>query len=183
LAAQLSMSYVPDEAAALISGQHIRTLDFAKGVHAFDSSMQTWEDKLDTTSSGARSVFALLCFLLAGHAHAGSDCSTTEGHADQRRCLERAAHATRVKLEKAQGLLVERIRAWDAEPDDRQRAVTLLKQSFTHFAAFRDADCEYHAAAAAGGNGAGDRRLQCRIDLDSQYAASLGKQLAWYPPR
>lgn len=128
-------------------------------------------------------MFALLCFLFAGHAHAGSACSTTEGHADQRRCLERAAHATQVELEKAHGLLVERIRAWDAEPDDRQRAVTLLKQSFTRFAAFRDTECEYEAAAAAGGNGAGDRRLQCRIDLNRQYAASLGKQVVWYPSR
>jgi uncharacterized protein YecT (DUF1311 family) len=119
--------------------------------------------------------------MVTGCVHARSDCSTAESHADQRKCLERAAAATRAELEKAQALLIERIEAWDEEADYRQRAVKLLKQSVARFAEFRDTECEYEAAAAAGGNGAGDMRLQCQIDLNRQYAESLRKQLVWYP--
>jgi uncharacterized protein YecT (DUF1311 family) len=139
--------------------------------------------KLDTTSSGARLVFTLACFMFARCVHASNDCSTTENHADQRKFLERAASATRSKLEKVQALLIERIQAWDEAPNYRQREVKLLKQSFTRFVEFRDTECEYEAAAAAGGNGAGDMRLQCQIDLNRQHAESLRKQLVWCPSR
>ncbi|MBW8897346.1 MAG: DUF1311 domain-containing protein [Massilia sp.] len=137
--------------------------------------------KLDYTSFGARSVCFLACFMIAGYVHASSDCSTAESHADQRSCLERAASATRAKLETTQALLITRIEAWDESAGDRQRAVKLLKQSVARFAQFRDTECEYEAAAAAGGNGAGDMRLQCQIDLNRQYAESLRKQFVWYP--
>lgn len=119
--------------------------------------------------------------MCAGSVYANGDCRTTQSHADQRKCLEGAASRARAKLEKTQALLVERIQAWEEDPDYRQRAAKLLKQSFARFAEFRDAECEYEAAAAAGGNGAGDMRLQCQIDLSEQYAESLLKQLAWYP--
>jgi hypothetical protein len=59
--------------------------------------------------------------------------------------------------------------------------VKLLKQSVARFGQFRDTECKYEAAAAAGGNGAGDMQLQCQIDLNRQYAESLRKQFAWYP--
>jgi uncharacterized protein YecT (DUF1311 family) len=115
--------------------------------------------------------------------HASGDCDTGGSHANQRQCLERAASTSRAELEKAQSLLVERIQAWDEEPDYRLRAIKLLKQSFARYAEFRDTECEYEAAAAAGGNGAGDMRLQCQIDLNRQYAESLRKHLVWYPSR
>ena len=139
--------------------------------------------KVYAASFRAHSVFAIACFMSSGCVHASSDCSTTSSHADQRKCLERVASATQAKLEKAQALLVERIEAWDEGPDYRQRAVKLLKQSFARFTEFRDTECKYEAAAAAGGNGAGDMGLQCQIDMNRQYADSLCKQLAWYPSR
>jgi uncharacterized protein YecT (DUF1311 family) len=121
--------------------------------------------------------------MFAGCVYARSDCSTTESHADQRKCLERAASATWAKLEKAQALLIERIQAWDEEVDYRKTATRRLKRSSARFEEFRNTECEYEAAAAAGGNGAGDMRLQCQIDLNKQYAESLRKQLVWYPSR
>jgi uncharacterized protein YecT (DUF1311 family) len=128
----------------------------------------------------ARLFFALACFTFAASAYANSDCSTAESHADQRECLGRAASASRAELETVRASLVKRIKSWDEEPVYKQRALALLKQSFVRFERFRNSECEYEAAAAAGGNGAGDMRLQCQVDLNRHYAESLRKQLNWY---
>lgn len=125
-------------------------------------------------------LYALACLTAAGMAHANSDCSTAQSHADQRKCLEGAASESRARLAQARVLITNRIQAWDEEPVYRQRALTLLKESFLRFERFRDAECEYEAAAAAGGNGAGDMRLQCQIGLNREYTESLHRQLNRY---
>jgi uncharacterized protein YecT (DUF1311 family) len=128
----------------------------------------------------ARFFFALVCLASVGFTRASTDCGSATSHADQRDCLGRSASASRAELEKVRASLVKRIETWDEDPVYRQRSLTLLKQSFMHFERFRNSECEYEAAAAAGGNGAGDMRLKCQVDLNKQYAESLQKQLNWF---
>lgn len=127
-----------------------------------------------------RSFFALSCLAYAGFAYANSDCATADSHAGQRECLERAASASRAELEKARASLAKRIQAWDEASDYRQRSLRLLTNSFMRFERFRDAECEYEAASAAGGNGAGDMRLECKVSLNRAYTESLRQQFDWY---
>jgi uncharacterized protein YecT (DUF1311 family) len=127
-----------------------------------------------------RLFFALACSTFAGAAYANSDCHTAESHVGQRICLEGIASASQDELKKTHDSLVKRIREWDDEPDCAQKSLQLLEQSFVAFERFRDAECEYEAAAAAGGNGAGDMRLQCSISLNRKYNEILRTQMNWY---
>ena len=108
--------------------------------------------------------------------HANEICAANS-HGEQRQCLERIAAESRVKLEHARALLIKRIQTWDEEASYRQRTLTLLNQSYDRFKNYRNFQCEYEASTAAGGNGAGDMRLQCQIDLNAHYVTWLNTQL------
>lgn len=125
-----------------------------------------------------RVFFALLCSTLAGSAYASTQCGREKDHVGYRKCLEKKALQSRVKLDQAMALLARRIDSRDEELEYRQRTQARLQQSFGLFQRFRESHCEFESSLAAGGNGAGDMRLQCEAELNSRYTKSLQGHLA-----
>lgn len=119
------------------------------------------------------------CLSLAATAHA-QDCAAADDHASQRACLERLAAETDARLQAMEKRVSSRIALWGEAPvyiHGQQARFTAEKRTYR---AYRDAACAFDADAAAGGNGAGDMRLQCRIDLDRARMARLEERLDWF---
>jgi uncharacterized protein YecT (DUF1311 family) len=112
-------------------------------------------------------------------AHA-EDCSTVVGHAAERACLEHLAAKTDAQLQALEKRVAARIALWDQEPVYIHGQQARLKADERAYRDYREAACEFDADAAAGGNGAGDTRLQCRIDLDRARIARLKTRLDWF---
>lgn len=128
-------------------------------------------------------LIALIALMSARPAYAYADCSKEYSHVGQRICLERVASETQLELGRVRAALMKRIGSWDQEPRYAQTTSALLSASNASFEKFRRTQCDYEASAAAGGNGAGDRRLQCQSRLNKQYTESLRGQLDWYAAR
>lgn len=94
----------------------------------------------------------------------------------------RAAKNADGRVQAAQQLLRQRIGRWSEDPPERTRTRALFDDAANGFARFRQAQCDYEASVAAGGNGAGDMRLRCEIDLDEAYLKSIQSQSAWFAP-
>lgn len=119
------------------------------------------------------------CLLSIATVHA-QDCAEVDDHASQRQCLERMAANTDAQLQALEKRVAARISLWDQEPvyiHGQQARFTAEKRAYR---AYRDAACEFDADAAAGGNGAGDMRLECRIELDRARMARLKERLGWF---
>ena len=113
---------------------------------------------------------------------ASAACSDLPSHAEQRHCLELEAAKLSQQIETTQGVLRDRIAAWDEDANYKSRALALLASAASQFKAFTTAQCAFEASAAAGGNGAGDRQLECQISLGMAYLKSLQEQATWFPP-
>lgn len=119
---------------------------------------------------------ALLAIELAAAAEPLPDaasCSAEVGHADQRACLEHKAHARQERIALAERRVRETIAHWDQEQIYRDRSVSLLNASRRAYLAQRKATCEVEASSAAGGNAAGDLRLQCQERWDIKWLEQL----------
>jgi hypothetical protein len=109
-------------------------------------------------------------------------CEATPDHASERACLIRTARDADARVEAAQQLLRKRIGRWSEDPPERARTLALFNEAANGFARFRQAQCDYEASVAAGGNGAGDMRLRCQVALDEVYLESIRSQAAWFLP-
>lgn len=104
------------------------------------------------------------------------ECATGS-HAEIRACLDRLTASVEAELQRMEARLASRIALWDAEPPDVRRALQLLDVDRKAYRAYRAAQCELQASAAAGGNGAGDLRAMCMIEQDRVRIALLRAQL------
>jgi uncharacterized protein YecT (DUF1311 family) len=66
---------------------------------------------------------------------------------------------------------------WDQEAPFKTRARAEFDTSVETFRHHRAAQCELHAALAAGGNAASDRRLLCVIKLNGQRITQLQDEM------
>ncbi len=105
-------------------------------------------------------------------------CFSAESHAEARSCLQREASRSEESLRAAEGRLEAGLAQWQEEPEYRTTASKRLARASATFRQARDAQCELQAAFAAGGNGAGDRRLLCIIELNARRIADLDASLA-----
>lgn len=112
---------------------------------------------------------------------AGPDCQRHETHATYRACLERLASQADIDLVRQENVLRSKIGQWDETPDARRNSLQRFDLDAATYRRYRQSRCDYAASRAAGGNGAHDMRLSCRIALDAQRsemirddAASLG---------
>jgi len=106
-------------------------------------------------------------------AFAEKRCAESPSHIEMRDCLEQLDAQSRREVEEAQRELLAELRRWDREPEYRQATADALGLAISRFGPFRDAQCEYVASLAMGGNAASDRRLLCLIDLNEQRARQL----------
>ena len=123
-------------------------------------------------------------FSLAGLASAAPDCGGRScDHASERACWIKAAEKSKALVHSAQESLRKRIKGWDEDAEYIERTLVLFNESTKRFSRYRQSQCEFEASAASGGNGAGDMRLSCQIDLDETYLRSLRIQSTWFPGR
>lgn len=125
-----------------------------------------------------RSQFSLfLGALLSWHsAFATEECAKAYSHVEQRHCLEVLAQKAETEVKNSQAQVLKRIENWDEDKNYKQESRKLLRESLARFKAFKRSQCELEASSAAGGNGAGDMRLDCQIRLDREYAAELQRR-------
>lgn len=123
-----------------------------------------------------REAILLITALFAASTSATEECANTASHAEQRACLEALAKQTAAEVAAAQDAVRERIANWDEEEQYKSKSRKLLADSNKHFAALRASQCDLEASSAAGGNGAGDLRLDCQIRLNRNYVAELKRR-------
>jgi len=111
---------------------------------------------------------------------ASASCEVPADHVEQRQCSERQVAQLSRQVQEAQQLIRARISAWDEEPEHKVRSLALFNQSVRQFRTYQADQCEFEASVAAGGNGAGDMRLECQIGLYSHYLKSLQEQATWF---
>ena len=118
-------------------------------------------------------VVLVLGVAWAPNAQAECRWKSDVSHAEYRECLEREANQTNQEILATEQAIVARIRAADEEDGYKNQSIELLRTSGEAFRKYRTAQCEYEASTAAGGNGAGDLRLSCQIELDRAYIERL----------
>jgi uncharacterized protein YecT (DUF1311 family) len=113
-------------------------------------------------------------------------CSRRASHAGQRECLTRLAAKTDAELIEIESLLQARIRSREsadhAMAEYRRRSLAHHEAGIVAYRKYRDAHCELWASVAAGGNGADDMRLSCRVALDRDRAANIHELMQGLDP-
>ncbi len=133
-------------------------------------------------------VDILLFLVLASVAQAGElsvaqsidRCNSERVHAAQRACLSREALRYNDAVLAAQAVVRKRITAWDEDAGYKARSLKLFSATTRQYQRYRSSQCEFDASAAAGGNGAGDMRLTCQIELDGAYLTDLQNQTSQF---
>ena len=132
-----------------------------------------------------RRLAAILSLLsIAGHCQAaGPDCRQHETHAAYKACLERLASQSDVDLLRQEKALRSKIERWDETPAARRDTLQRFVLDVPAYRRYRQSRCDYAASMAAGGNGAHDMRLSCRIELDAEQSAMLSDDAASFDAR
>jgi hypothetical protein len=105
-------------------------------------------------------------------------CIAKQSHAEARACLEAEAEATARSVQDAESSALAALDRWNEEPNYKSNSAAALRESSKAFAQMRSVQCGYLASLAAGGNGAGDRRLLCEIALNERRVADLRASIA-----
>lgn len=102
-----------------------------------------------------------------------AQCLKLPSHAESRACLEAKVKESDSILDHTETAFLSTLTHWDEEAQYKSRSVTQLQASVSKFAQYRESQCEFLSSLAAGGNGAGDRRLLCHIGLNQRRIAEL----------
>lgn len=113
-----------------------------------------------------------LAFLAAGPAVAQRDADADRlcepgSHVEQRACLAVEAHKSELRLAKAETDARSALVTVDQNEPERDHAVHQFDRSVPQFRRYRATQCDFIASLAYGGNGQGDLRLLCQIDLNN----------------
>jgi hypothetical protein len=127
-----------------------------------------------------RSIAFLLITTWSVAALSAPTCGDAPDHASERACWVKAARNSNARVRAAQELQRHRIKSSDLEAAFKSRALALFNMAATTFAQYRQAQCEYEASAAAGGNGADDMRLSCQVSINEAYLKSIQAQASWF---
>ncbi|MES2014053.1 MAG: lysozyme inhibitor LprI family protein [Pseudomonadota bacterium] len=117
--------------------------------------------------------FFLALALVAPVAFGANDCANAPSHSEQRACLEQLAATTAAEVALVQCNATNRITHLDEETTVKDNILKHFRAATKQFRRYRRTQCEFEATAAAGGNGAGDLRLQCEVRLNREYIARL----------
>ena len=102
-----------------------------------------------------------------------ASCMAMAGHADQRECLEARAKIRDEQIATYEHHIQVAIQHWDEDYDYRAKTRLFFDSARQAWSSSRSATCELVASTAAGGNGAGDLRLQCQEKWDLIWLAQL----------
>ena len=110
-----------------------------------------------------------------------NDCYARASHVEQRECLESASTESDRALTAAEDTIRQRITKWDEQPDYKSASRGAFDSAAAAFRTYRSRQCDFAATTAAGGNGAGDLRLACEIDLNQLRVQRLKEQGGFTP--
>jgi len=85
-----------------------------------------------------------------------------------RQCLEQVFKQADADLYDAEKKLRQALTKWQEDKPFKERALARFDKAVKSFRLYRYDACEFDASAAAGGNGAGDMRLECAIRLTNE---------------
>jgi uncharacterized protein YecT (DUF1311 family) len=136
------------------------------------------------TSNGPRKVVHIglaAAVLLGGSLTASAQrsgwaeesCARAASHVELRRCLELWEVASRNSLTVEEKHSRAYLSKADQTPDEISRALAAFDAASMAFRDYRKKECDYLASLAFGGNGAEDRRLLCKIELDRRRTSNL----------
>lgn len=117
----------------------------------------------------------LMPMLAAAQRSAGAEsaCLGLAAHADARRCLISEASKSDDRLERAERNLRQALSRWQEDAGYKQYSLAAQEVASAEFLRARSAQCELQATLAAGGNGANDRRLLCRVELNERRVTDI----------
>lgn len=95
-------------------------------------------------------------------------CSKAGDHASERSCLILEAKNSQIELDVTEKKFLQKLENWDEESGYKKRTKGLFLTASKQHIQLRKAQCELLASLAAGGNGAGDMRLECIIELNTR---------------
>lgn len=105
-----------------------------------------------------------LMFLIPINAFATDEidkCASAVDHVSMRKCLEDAATRVNNELTKTENRLIASLESWDQDQNWKDKAIVGFKDASAAFRSFQKKQCDFEASTAAGGNAAGDLRLEC----------------------
>ena len=100
------------------------------------------------------------------NARAEQICLKLDSHAAARDCLSAEATQSRVALSTEEASVHSFLVKTDEDEKGRMLAVRAFDKSVAQFQLYRTKQCEFIASLAYGGNGQGDRRYLCEIELN-----------------
>ena len=103
-------------------------------------------------------------------------CASAVDHVAMRKCLEDAAALAKNELTKTETKLMASLNNWDQDQHWREKAIADFKDATTAFRAYQKKLCDFEASTAAGGNSAGDLRLECIYRLAKERTNLLLEQ-------
>ena len=104
---------------------------------------------------------------------ARQECSIGRSHIEMRACLQVKVQRSDNELRKVEANMRKSLAAWDQEPVYIKRSTSTFASSVKQFNLFRTQQCEFIASLAAGGNGQGDLRPSCVVDLNEKRIAQI----------
>ena len=104
-------------------------------------------------------------------------CFKAVGHADQKSCLLQRALQSEESLRAVEAAFRDRIMQSGEDRPAKARALEAFDQASAQYRKYRERQCYFLATLAFGGNGAGDRRLLCRIELDGRRGLDLENEI------
>ena len=108
-------------------------------------------------------------------AEAEAKCFNLSSHSDIRQCLIAENSESEQRLRQASIASINAIKGWDEETSSKNRSVAANRIAIAAFQRIRESQCKFIASLSAGGNGAEDRRLLCKIELNSRHSKDLSE--------
>jgi uncharacterized protein YecT (DUF1311 family) len=106
-------------------------------------------------------------------APSGEECLSQGGNADARECLFGKTKTSESALVRAERDTVSTLEHSSEELMARQRAVATFNSASAAFRRYREEQCAFQVALAAGGSGATHRGLLCEIALNEERTSYL----------
>ncbi len=127
-------------------------------------------------------VPALVLLAIPCHAQRSTQseaaCFALGSQADARYCLDARAKQSDADLKNAEAKFALAIEKWDQESAYKIATKRLNATARAAYKKYRQEQCDLYVSMAGGGNGAGDRKLLCYIELNRRRIADLNGQLA-----
>src|SRR5579862_8616816 len=111
------------------------------------------------------------------NARAEQICFKLDSHAAARDCLSTEATQSRVALSTEEASVRSFLVKTDEDEEGRMLAMRAFDKSVAQFRLYRTRQCEFIASLTYGGNGQGDRRYLCEIELNEARVKYLKDEL------